>query len=93
MYELMEKVANLKKALDEEEKIKEIKKLNKEIINDKELMKLLEEYKYSANEDLKNKIINNELFKKYKLVETDINILILEINKRLKTINNKGKCC
>jgi hypothetical protein len=93
MYELMEKVANLKKALDEEEKIKEIKNLNKEIINDKELMKLLEEYKYSANEDLKNKIINNELFKKYKLVETDINILILEINKRLKTINNKGKCC
>jgi hypothetical protein len=93
MYELMEKVANLKKALDEEEKIKEIKKLNKEIINDKELMKLLEEYKYSANEDLKNKIINNELFKKYKLVETDINILILEINKKLKTINNKGKCC
>ena len=36
--------------------------------------------------------MNNNLFKEYKEEETEINFIILEINKRLKQINNKGKC-
>ena len=93
MNELIEKVDNLKKSIEELDKIKEIKELNKEIIKDKELLKLIEEYNCTQNEKLKQEIINNDLFKQYKILETDINVIILEINSKLKQINDKGKCC
>ena len=92
MNELIEKVDNLKQSISELDKIKEIKELNKEIIKDKELLKLIEEYNRTQDEKLKQEIINNELFKKYKVLETDINVIILEINSKLKQINDKGKC-
>lgn len=92
MNGLIEKVDNLKQSISELDKIKEIKELNKEIIKDKELLKLIEEYNRTQDEKLKQEIINNELFKKYKVLETDINVLILEINSKLKQINDKGKC-
>ena len=92
MNELIDKVEKLKESINEIEKVKEIKDLNKEIIKDKELLKLIEEYNRTHNEKLKEKIINNELFKKYKVLETDINVIILEINSKLKQINDKGKC-
>lgn len=91
MNELIEKVENLKQSISELDKIKEIKELNKEIIKDKELLKKIEEYNRTQDEKLKKEIINNELFKKYKVLETDINVLILEINSKLKQIN-KDKC-
>lgn len=92
MNELIEKVDNLKKSISELDKVKEIKELNKEIIKDKELLNKIEEYNRTQDEKLKQEIINNELFKKYKVLETDINVLILEINSKLKQINDKGKC-
>ena len=92
MNELIEKVDNLKKSISELDKVKEIKELNKEIIKDKELLKLIEEYNSTQDEKLKKEIINNELFKKYKVLETDINVIILEINSKLKQITNKDKC-
>ena len=92
MNELIEKVENLKQSISELDKIKGIKELNKEIIKDKELLKKIEEYNRTQDEKLKKEIINNELFKKYKVLETDINVLILEINSKLKQINDKGKC-
>ena len=92
MNELIEKVDNLKQSISELDKVKEIKELNKEIIKDKELLNKIEEYNRTQDEKLKQEIINNELFKKYKVLETDINVLILEINSKLKQINDKGKC-
>ena len=92
MEELIEKVENLKNELDKTEPIVNIKKLNKKIKEDKELRTLLEKYKSTNNINVKEKIMSNELFKKYKEEETNINFIILEINKRLKEINSKGKC-
>ena len=92
MNELIEKVENLKQSIEELDKIKEIKALNKEIIKDKELLNKIEEYNRTFNESTMQEIVNNDLFKKYKVLETDINIIILEINSKLKQINDKGKC-
>lgn len=92
MNELIEKVDNLKQSISKLDKIKEIKELNKEIIKDKELLKQIEEYNRTQDEKIKQEIVNNSLFKKYKVLETDINVLILEINSKLKQINDKGKC-
>jgi cell fate (sporulation/competence/biofilm development) regulator YlbF (YheA/YmcA/DUF963 family) len=93
MNELIDKVDNLKKTLDSNEEIIKLKEINEKIMQDKELLKDIEEYNRKPNEELKNKIINNSLFREYKHSEAECNFIILEINKRLKEINNKGKCC
>ena len=93
MNDLIDKVENLKEALNDTKQVKEIKDINKLIMNDKELLELIKKYNETHDEDIKTKILNNELFKDYKDKETELNILILEINSKLKEISNKGKCC
>ena len=93
MEKLVETLSSLKECLDETDLVKDIKKLNKEISNNPELLKLLDEYRLKPTEENKNKIIRNELFQKYKEKETDINLLIMQINSKLKQINNKDKWC
>ncbi len=92
MNELIDKVNNLKESLDSNEEIIKLKEINKKIMEDKELLKDIEEYNRTNNEELKNKIINNSLFREYKHSEAECNFIILEINKKLKEISNKGKC-
>ena len=93
MNDLIDKVENLKEALNDTKQVKEIKDINKLIMNDKELLELIKKYKETQDENIKIQILNNELFKNYKDKETELNILILEINSKLKEISNKGKCC
>jgi len=92
MEKLIEKTKKLTKELNKTEEVIKIKELNDKIRKDQELTKLIEEYKYYPKESTKEKIINNKLFKEYKESETDLNILILQINKKLNEIKDKGKC-
>ena len=92
MEKLLEKINILKETLDETETIKEIKRLNKELENNQDLLSLIKEYNYTQDERLKEQIIKNELFKKYKHQEAELNFLILEINQELKKITKKDKC-
>ena len=93
MEELIEKLSSLEKELENTELVKDIKELNKKISNDKELLKLLDDYKLKPTEENKYKIIKNDLFKEYKDKETDVNLLIMQINQKLKQISNKDKWC
>ena len=63
-----------------EELIEKIEKLKKELDNTEQVQKIKEE------------IYKNNLYQEYKKSETELNILILQINNELKKINNKGKC-
>lgn len=92
MEELYIKLDNLKQALDDTETIKEIKRLTKKINKNKELLELIEKYNYTQDERIKEKIISNEEFREYKHQETELNLLILEINQELKKITKKDKC-
>lgn len=92
MEKLFEKLNILKETLDETQTIKEIKKLNQELASNQVLLSLVEKYNLTKDERLKEKIINNDLFRRYKHQETELNILILEINQVLKKITNKDKC-
>lgn len=92
MEEIIEKLENLKKVLDKEECIKIIKKLNKDIINDKEIIELLEEYRKSNSRDIKMKLYENDKFRKYKDNEMEVNLLIMKINNKLKEINSRSSC-
>ena len=92
MEELYIKLDNLKQALDETETIKEIKRLTAKISKNKELLGLIEKYNYTQDERIKEQIISNEEFTEYKHHETELNLLILEINQELKKITKKDKC-
>lgn len=92
MEKLIEQVEILKKSLDNTTEVKNIIILNKKIKDSKELQEKINKYKKRLNNNLKEEIYNDSLYKEYKEAETNLNILILKINKELKKINSKGKC-
>lgn len=92
MEELIEKTNNLIREIDKLSQVKRIKSLNKEISKDRELSDLIHTYQINHDENLKRRILDNKLFKEYKVNETDINLLIMDINSRLKSINGKKGC-
>lgn len=92
MEKLIEKVEELKKYLNNTPQIQNIIKLNRKIKENKELLDKIEKYNQTRKEELKQEIYMIELFQEYKKAETELNILILEINAVLKKINDKGKC-
>ena len=88
----MEKVENLITALNNTSTIKELEEINKKVEKDLELKKLLEEYSLTKKEELKKRIIENKTFQEYKEKETEVNLLIMDINQRLKKIKKKEDC-
>ena len=91
MEKLIEKTNRLLEEIDKLSQVKRIRQLNKIISCDIELRELIDNYNYNKTDNLKRRIIDNNLFKEYKYNETDINLLIMDINSRLKSINgNKG---
>ena len=90
MEKLYEKIDYLLNVLNEQTEVKEIKRLKEKINNDKELIGLVE--KYQTDKSLLKEIESNKLFQEYKEKETNLNILILKINERLKEITKKGSC-
>lgn len=92
MEELLKKIEQLKKEISKDKRVIEIKRLNEKLNQEKSIIDLIEKYNITKDENIKKKILENQLFREYKQAETELNILILEINKELKTITNKGKC-
>lgn len=92
MEKLLDKIDKLKKSLEKEETVKKIRYLNSEIIKDEELINMIKEYKEEGKEELKSIIYSNSLYKEYKECETDLNLMIISINNKLKTIVSKEHC-
>ena len=90
MEKLYEKIDDLIKVLNEQSEVKEIRRLNERLKEDQELKDLIN--KYQTDKSLLKEIENNKLFQEYKEKETDLNILILKINERLKEITKKESC-
>lgn len=92
MERLLELTEQLKKELDEQEEIKKIKELNQKIQKEKQLQEQLLAYQKEKDPSIKEQIYKNKTYQEYKEAETNINLLIMEINQELKKIKNKGKC-
>lgn len=92
MDEFYNRVNNLIDRIDESKLVKEIKILNKKVKNDSELKELLKQYHLTKAENIKEQIISNDLFQEFKSKETDLNILIMSINQKLKKIGNGRSC-
>ncbi len=92
MNELYELIDNLKRNLDKDKTIVEIKKEMDILNNDLAFNEILNKYKEYPSDDLKMKLYENKNFKRYKVLENDLNLIILSINSELKKISSKGKC-
>ena len=93
MEELFKELEELNLRLDNLDQVKELKKYSKKLQKDLKLLDDIKLYKDTNNERIKENIINNQEYRDYKKCENEINFLILEINKRLKRINPKGRKC
>lgn len=75
--------------LDNLDSIKEIKKLKIELLNNKELLKDLDNYHLMKTVTLKQKLYEYPLYVKYLSLEVNINLLIQDIKKKLDFTDRK----
>lgn len=97
MKKINNKVEELINILDNDSRIKRLYELKVELNNDKSLMSKIESLKildqYSTEyKDIKLDLFKNPKFVEYKELENEINILILEINQKLKTLTDERSC-
>ncbi|MBR2828424.1 MAG: hypothetical protein IKE70_04255 [Bacilli bacterium] len=93
MKELLEKLEELKQELDKSSTVIEIKELNKKLEQEEDLVEMVKKYQITKEESLRKEIIKNPIFLEYKKKENDLNFIILEINKRLKSMKKEGRVC
>ena len=86
MNELINLVDDLKKDLDNTKEVKELLELKEKVNKYKELLSKIQKYNLTKSTKLKEEILSNELFNKFKDKEINFNILIININKELKKI-------
>lgn len=95
---LFEKLDKLCSEIDNNDKVKELLDLKKQIYEDNKLKEMLEKYRNSSNNynaefiALKSDIVNNPLIKKYRKIENELYFITLEINKRLNSLTDKKGC-
>ena len=93
VYEIIDK-------LDNSTIINNLKELKTKINNDDKIKKLIKDFnlakenyeKYNLKNDFvsaKEKLLNNDILKRYIDIQNEINLLSLEINKRINMLINK----
>ena len=93
MNELYEKLDNLKKELDNLDLFKKIEDSIKKIESNKGLMAKIEKFNKTKNNDIRLDIYKYDEIKEYKELENEVNLLILQINTKLKKIKDTRSCC
>lgn len=92
MEELIEKLEQLKKEISSSDIVEELQKRKEEVMNDSSLVAKIEEYKKYPRESLKKEITSSPSFLAYKEMETEIDLLILQINQEFKKIRKSYDC-
>lgn len=93
MDELYSKIDSVKEELNKLPIFDEIEKLVDEIQKKKELVEKIRKYNECPSDSLRMDIYSYEEIRKYKEKETDVNILILSMNKKIKdSLLEKGDC-
>lgn len=94
MDELYHKIDLLKEELDHLAIFKEMERLEIEIRKKKELVEKIKKYKECPSDKLRLDIYSYEEIINYKEKETELNLLILSINKRIKEglLEGDGQC-
>lgn len=87
LINILDTNSNIQKELELKNKLMS----NKDLLNKIEKLKILDIYSTEYKE-LKKEIFNNKDFCEYKHLENEINLMILEINKKLNKLTSKKEC-
>lgn len=95
--EIINKLDEITAIIKKDSDLKKLKKLEKEIESNKELMLKIENIKkmdkYSDEYlNIKKEILKNSSFIEYKRIENDLFFLIQEINRKLNSLKEKSGC-
>ncbi len=95
--EIINKLDEITKILEEDKDNIKMIQLRKQIENDKELIdkiNIIKNIESYSNEyiNLKNEVLNNIKFQEYKNIEKDLYYTIKEINIKLNTLKEKSVC-
>lgn len=92
MDEIYEKVKKLKQTMDNLDVFKRLEESIFLVKDNKELVEKIKKYNLTHDDNLRLEIYKYEEIKKYKQIENEINLLILEINHKMRKINNNRSC-
>ena len=96
MNEIMTKTYNLIDELDNSNIINNITKLKAKILNNQEIQSLLEKSKTTDDKyillDIKKKLYSFDIYKEYMHYYNELNLIIIDINTRLKQLTNINNC-
>lgn len=67
----------------------DLDKAKRTIQNDEKLLEMIKEYRIHPKEELKLQIYENKNYQDFKKLETEVNILIMQINLKLKQVKEK----
>lgn len=92
-----EKMEELLKLLDNDERVIKLKKLKKKLFLDQELLAKVSRLQHldiysDEYKELKKELFLNKDYVEYQHLENEIHLLILEMNQRLKKLTNERKC-
>ena len=95
--DVINKLDEIESLISNDKDFIELKKLKKEILNDKELvskiskLKTIDKYD-SSYLDLKKEILNNSKYKRFISLENELYLTIQQINKKLNSLKENGGC-
>lgn len=92
MTELLNKIYDFEDSLNNSELFRKMNNSFKLVLENKELVEKIKEYNKNNNIKLREDIYKYEEIKNYKKYETDVNLIIMEINSKLKLISNDRSC-
>lgn len=97
MKKIETKIDELLKILDEDSRIIKLKKVKEKLLKNEELLtkiQKLQQLDIYSNEykELKKELFENKDFVEFKHLENEINLLIMEINQKLKPLTNERGC-
>ena len=91
-----EKMEELLKLLDNDERVIKLKKLKKKLFLDQDLLDKVSRLQHldiysDEYKELKKELFLNQDYVEYQHLENEIHLLILEMNQRLKKLTNERK--
>ena len=92
MNEITIKTYEFLDILNESDLVKEIEKLKKKLLKNEELLNNINIVKETNDKELKVKLYENKDYLRYNELINKLNIILIDINHRLKKLINEKKC-
>ena len=92
MTEIYEKLEKVKNDLDSLERFNKLDEAFFDIENNADLLEKIKKYNQIPDNNLRLDIYNYEEIRKYKLLENEVNFLIMHMNDKLRSIDDVRGC-